>query len=371
MFWLALAAMTIVAVAIVIFPIVRRPRTPMKSGSEVAFYTAQLAEIARDVERGQLPPTEATAARAETGRKLLAARASGQDAETANGTRRSRWLAAGLVALVAPTIGIGLYARFGEPSLPDAPLSALEAAMPDSDPVAEALARVEAEATASPDNEKPWAALAPVYIRLGRYNDAIKANRNLLRIKGEDGTLRANLGEAEVAAAGGKVTPQARADFEKALAESPDSVIARFYLGLAAEQAGDTKTALAAYEPLIEESQDHPHWLSIIHTRIAALKGANAPAAMAPAAPAAPASAGLPDSQRDMVNAMVSRLATRLAQSGGGVDDWLQLIRSYAVLDAREKASDALAAARKALGADKEAAARLDSLAQEFNLGPR
>ena len=98
-----------------------------------------------------------------------------------------------------------------------------------------------------------------------------------MRIKGEDGTLRANLGEAEVAAAGGKVTPEARSDFVKALQDSPASVMAKFYLGLASEQAGDKKAALEAYEPLIAESSDHPHWVSIIQTRILALTGPNSP----------------------------------------------------------------------------------------------
>jgi cytochrome c-type biogenesis protein CcmH/NrfG len=185
-----------------------------------------------------------------------------------------------------------------------------------------------------------------------------------LRLRGEDGTIRANLGEAEVAAAGGKVTDEARADFEQALADDPNSVMARFYLGLASEQAGDTKKALEAYEPLIEASRDHPHWVAIIQARIAQLKGAGA--SPSPAASAG-ASAGIPDSQKAMVNTMVSRLAARLAQSGGSLDDWTRLVRSYVVLDDKDKAREALNSARKALGADAAAGARLDALAQEIN----
>jgi cytochrome c-type biogenesis protein CcmI len=335
------------------------------SGSEVAFYTAQLAEIARDVDRGLLPADEASAARAETGRKLLAARVLAHDAPAP--ASRFRGFATVLVALALPALAVGLYMHFGEPALAGAPQSAPENAAQENaaqapDPVTEALERIEAEAKASPDNEKAWAALAPAYIRLGRYSDAIAANRNLLRLRGEDGTIRANLGEAEVAAAGGKVTDEARADFQQALADDPNSVMARFYLGLASEQAGDTKKALEAYEPLIEASRDHPHWVAIIQARIAALKGA-----AQPSAPAASASAGIPDSQKAMVNTMVTRLATRLAQSGGTLDDWTRLARSYVVLDEKDKAREAVNSARKALGADAAASARLDALAQEIN----
>jgi cytochrome c-type biogenesis protein CcmH len=66
---------------------------------------------------------------------------------------------------------------------------------------------------------------------------------------------------------------------------------------------------------------------------------------------------------------MVNRLATRLAQSGGSVDDWARLVRSYVVLDDKDKAMAALGSARKALGGDSAAVAKLDSLAQELNLG--
>ena len=359
MFWFALAGMTCVAVLITVLPLVlkRPPRNFPRS--DIAFYNAQLAEIDRDLERGQLPESEGKTARAETARRLLAANAAAEVAAPSDGgwTRR---FAAILTILFIPLVGLGVYLHFGNPGVPDAPLAAREEAAPEPDPVAQALAHIESEAAASPDNDKAWAALAPAYIRLGRYGDAVIANRNLLRIRGENGDVRANLGEAEVAAAGGKVTPEAHADFEKALAASPDSVMARFYLGLADEQAGNPQKALEAYEPLIELAKDHPHWVQIIQTRISALKGGKP-------APATASAAGVPDSQKAMVTTMVERLAARLAQNGGGVDDWVRLVHSYAVLDEKEKAGEALALARKALSGDASAPAKLDAAEQELN----
>jgi cytochrome c-type biogenesis protein CcmH len=360
MFWFALAGMTCVAVLIAVLPLIlkRPPRNLPRS--DIAFYNAQLAEIDRDLERGLLPESEAKTARAETARRLLAANAAAETSAPSDGGWTSR-LAAILTILAIPIIGLGVYLHYGNPGVPDAPLASREQAAPEPDPVALALAHIESEVAASPDNDKAWAALAPAYIRLGRYSDAVIANRNLLRIKGEDGGVRANLGEAEVAAAGGKVTPEARADFEKALAASPDSVMARFYLGLADEQAGNPQKALEAYEPLVELAKDHPHWVQIIQTRISALKGEK------PAASAAPSASGVPEGQKAMVTAMVEKLAARLAQSGGGADDWVRLIHSYFVLDEKDKASGALASARKALSGDASAAAKLDAAEQEIN----
>ena len=61
--------------------------------------------------------------------------------------------------------------------------------------------------------------IAPVYMRLERYADAAHAYSEALRLLGEDPMRRAAYGEALVAAAGGVVTDEARAAFERALAE--------------------------------------------------------------------------------------------------------------------------------------------------------
>ena len=70
-----------------------------------------------------------------------------------------------------------------------------------------------------------------------------------------------------------------------------------------------------------------------------------------------------------MIRGMVERLATRLATSGGGADEWQRLIRAYTVLHETDKAKEALASARKALAGDAEAGQQLDALARELGIG--
>ncbi|HEX7564466.1 MAG TPA: hypothetical protein VF396_14635 [Bradyrhizobium sp.] len=47
-----------------------------------------------------------------------------------------------------------------------------------------------------------------------------------------------------------------------------------------------------------------------------------------------------------MIRAMVDRLAARLRQDGSDVDGWIQLVRSYLVLNETENARAAIADAR-------------------------
>jgi cytochrome c-type biogenesis protein CcmH/NrfG len=80
---------------------------------------------------------------------------------------------------------------------------------------------------------------------------------------------------------------------------------------------------------------------------------ASASASAPPAAPPAP--------QGDMVNAMVARLAERLQKDGSDVDGWIKLVRSYTVLKQPDKARAAQNDARKALAADPDKLARLET----------
>jgi cytochrome c-type biogenesis protein CcmH len=64
---------------------------------------------------------------------------------------------------------------------------------------------------------------------------------------------------------------------------------------------------------------------------------------------------------------MVERLAGRLKQNGDDVEGWLRLVRAYMVLGDRDRARQALADARQAVGND---AGRLKELNEGLkNLG--
>jgi cytochrome c-type biogenesis protein CcmH len=197
-------------------------------------------------------------------------------------------------------------------------------------------------------------------MRLERYAEAAHAYAEALRILGEDPLRRAAYGEALVAAAGGVVTAEARQAFDRALTDQPGQPQARYYVALAAEQDGKKADAIRDYEALAADSPPGAAWVSMVSARLAALKGEPAPSTDA---------AAIPEAQRPMIEGMVSKLATRLASTGGGVDEWARLIRAYTVLHEAEKAKAALIDAHKALASDASAVASLDALARNLGLG--
>ena len=365
MVWFVLAGLAAVAVLAAIWPLLRASDGKGDEGpasSETAFYRAQLEEIQRDVDRGQLPQDEATAARAEAARRLIAA-GSTASRPAAAGRGRNRLAAAALVVIGVPAIAFPLYALLGQPQMRDEPLASREPAAHAAADIEAAVAGVEKHLIAEPDDGKGWAVLAPVYMRLERYEDAAHAFSESLRLLGEDPARRSAYGEALVAGAGGVVTDKAREAFAKALAGEPKQPQARFYLALAAEQDGKTADAFRAYEGLAADAPPDAPWLGAVKSRLAALKG-GPHAATADAGPAL----GSPE-QKAMIEGMVSRLADRLATNGGSLDEWARLIRAYTVLHQADKAKAALADARKALAPDADAVASLDALARDLGLG--
>lgn len=79
---------------------------------------------------------------------------------------------------------------------------------------------------------------------------------------------------------------------------------------------------------------------------------------------------GVSGAHGSMVQGMVSRLADRLKDDKGSLEDWLKLIRSYSVLKETGKAQDAAAAARGRFATDTKALEQIDALVQEVKLDP-
>jgi cytochrome c-type biogenesis protein CcmH len=372
MIWIVFAVMTGAAVLCALWPLFRKARSGDADARTLAFYRAQIAEIDRDVARGQLPEAEAEGARAEASRRLIAAsrRAAGLESATAGEAYRRR-VSALVVLIGVPLIAFGLYSLLGSPDERDQPIQARLADPANGDDLNAAVAKIEAHLIAHPEDGRGFKVIAPVYLRIGRYDEAVKAYSEALRLLGEDAEVRAGLGEAEVAAAGGLVTADARGAFQKALSASPDLAKARYYMALAAEQDGDKSQAIDLYGKLLAGGPPDAPWAPMVRNRLASLQGQPPPQAKIAAPPdqEARAIASLdPEQRQAAIRGMVEQLAARLETNRDDAAGWLHLIRAYTVLKETDKAKAALAKAREALNHDEAAEHDLDALARELGL---
>jgi cytochrome c-type biogenesis protein CcmH len=352
--WMLLAAMTALAVMAVLYPLSHHRGAVAAADPNTQFYRDQIAEIDRDRERGLLFDTEAEAARAEAGRRLIRASAKAEDAVAPMGEpalRRRRAVSALALSLV-PILSLAVYGAYGSPHLTrQSAAGNVEAAAAGLD-LDSAVARIEAHLAKNPGDGRGWEVIAPVYLRMGRAEDAAKAYAAAIRILGSDPNRLTSLGEAQVLAQAGVVSADARAAFDQALALDPSSAKARYYLARAAEQDGELDKARSAYQALLASAPAGAPWAPVVQEQLARLGRPVETSAPGP----------------DRIGGMVESLAARLEERGGTSDEWSRLLRSYMVLGEHEKAQAALTKARRALEQDQAGLRSIDAMARELQL---
>ena len=364
--WLVFTLMTAAAILVVLWPLARR--VAPASGGDVVVYQDQIAEIARDRAAGLIGEAEAEGARVEISRRLLrAADRAWADAAGASPPWRRRLVA--IAALLALPAGAGaLYMTLGTPGLPDQPLAARLDAPVERRSIETLVGQVERHLELNPQDGRAWETLAPVYLRLGRFEDAVKARTNAVRLLGDSAEREADLGEALAAAANGIVTVEAKAAFDRAIVLDAGNLKGRFYAGLAAEQDGKPQEAAGIWRELLAQAPAGAPWAELVRRSLARIDPS--PASRSGPGPNEMAAAAEldPEQRADMIRGMVARLAARLERDGADVEGWIRLVRAYAVMGERDDARAAAAAARRSLAAEPDKIRRIDALVKDLGL---
>ncbi len=369
-FWLILLGMTLATLLFVALPFLTRARGERR-GDDVAVYKDQLAEIGRDLANGRIAPEEADAARIEVSRRLLKAadREKAGVAEAPGVARGRRVAAVAFTILAVPAIAAAFYYRLGAPwEAQPRPAAQAQTKPPAGMSLEEMIGRVEAHIRDNPEDGRSYEVLAPVYMRLGRFDEAIPAWRKATALLGDSALRAAGLGEALVGQAQGEVTAEARKAFDKALEFDAGSVPARYYLALAAFQDGRRDDARRMWSDMLASAPPDAPWTAPVRRALAELDAQESqkdapkdPAAAGPGASDVEAAARMDKGDRDeFIRSMVARLADRLKQNGDDPDGWARLVKAYGVLGETAKAEAAEAEARKTFAGDATKRARFE-----------
>ena len=312
---------------------------PQNDGNEAAVYKDQLAEIDRDVAAGLIGTSEAEAARVEISRRLLAAADHQRDPPVPSniglrrvGGRSSRWSDCRSWRLRS-------IFRSARHSLPIFRWPERTRAPDATQPLDNLVAQVEEHLEQNPTDGRGWNVLAPVLARLGRYDERFAPTAIRSPIMATARARRADLGEAIAGAAGGVVTSEAKAEFERALALNADE--ARRATSWARRRAGRPQRGAAAiWRAMLAKAPPDAPWRPLVQAALARVGG---PAAPALSDDTVAAAKDMNEADRNaMIHGMVDRLATRLKQNGDDVEGWLRLVRAYMVMGDRDKAKGAL-----------------------------
>ena len=353
-FWVIVTLLLIGVAGALAWPILRRRGDSIETAAyDVEVYRDQLKQLDAELEAGLIRDAEADAARAEIGRRMLAADAR---RDTVTGDRPAPRGIASLTAAMALLVPIGavvLYAQLGSPGMPAFPFAEREqqnaGETANMQAIAARLARRLAE---DPGNLEGWLLLARTYTALRQYTEASTAYEKALGLDAGNAEIVSAYGETLVLATGGTVTPAARTAFDAALKKSPREPRALFYLALAEEQEGNTRKALDRWVDLLKDAPAEAPWTHIARDR--ATKAANSlgldpektlppPVARGPSQEdLAAARAMTPEQRQSMIESMVASLAERMKEEPDNLEGWIRLGRSYTVLRQHDKARDAM-----------------------------
>lgn len=386
-FFLVAALLTAIAVAAIVLPLWRSDdQAPTVNSEQV--YRDQLQQVDKDAANGLISKAEAVDARAEIGRRLIAA---ADEAQARPGAQsRQHPILALVLAMGVPILVGGVYLSIGSPGTPDAPLAGRDIpetarnaqtanqSMPNQQ-MPELIDQLKVKLAENPDDEEGWALLARSYFSQEMLEEAVGAYEKAVEINGRtDTALLGEYGEVLIVARGGMVVPDALAAFVDVLKREPGDPRAAFFVALAKAQAGNIDAAMREWATLLNNAPPDAPWRGAVQTRIEGmareagidLADYNIAAVDAPRGPTQEqmAAAGEMEAgdRQAMIGNMVAGLRERLeTEEPDNLDGWKRLARAYGVMG---RAADELYALDKAAALapdDGELKARIDALSAD------
>ncbi len=394
LFWIAVIIMSSVVVAAIAWPLLRaRQDAREEADFDIEVFRDQLAEVVREHEEGRLEYAEAEAAKAEISRRILAADAARRQRPEANAREPA---AAFALAVLVFGSAVTAYLYMGSPSQPSRPFAERAAERKHHADrqnrgqmdLASLADRLKKRLKGDKDSVDGWHLLARTYMTMGDFANAIPAFEHLMTLQPGDARTYAAYAEAITLEAKGSVTPKGRAAFEQALSKDENEPTSRFYLGLADWQSGLYQEAYDRWVVLMGETRADAPWAGMLQKRLVEAseklgldvsllpRPSQAPAAQTENEDAAgPSQADIaaaeemsPKDRQEMIRGMVAGLAAKLEENPANFEGWMQLIRSYGVLQDKAKAKDALNKALKQFERAPFVKQRLLALSGELGL---
>ena len=366
--WILFAVATTATTAAFMHPLSSGRLRPLKDGLDAHVYRDQLIELESEFTARQIAADEYELAKAEAARRLFKAV---ERPQASGGSRRSHGWVRFAVAVFLPLLSIGLYVSLGSPELQSRPLPA-RLSEPGQD-LQILVKKTQAHLVGNPEDGRGWDVIAPVLLKMGRADDAAEAYRSAIRILGPSVLRLEGLSQALMARSNGIVGEEVRVVLRSLLKIDPANPRARFYMALGLEQEGRTADAVVAFESIAMKSPANAPWLPLVNEHIA--RNGGTPVIATDKFLANPTHEDIAAAQsmnagdrQQMIRGMVASLDAKLSADPNNFEGWVRLVRSYAVLNDKDRAADALKRGLAAFPPPGEQGSQLLALARELGI---
>ncbi len=274
-FWIAATIMVLGFLAAIAWPLFNgTTRTEEEAfAPDILVYRDQIKEIDRDLERGTISQGEASAIRLEIQRRLLSADSKRQLRKRLfRATSPRNVLMVAIIGIFVATGSTALYFEVGAPGAPDQPFAsrtADRAMAQQNQQMLQMATQLKERLDQNPNQPEGWLLLGRTYRTLDRFQDSAVAFKRAVETSNRAAEALSAYGGALVLLNQGAVTSEARDVFAETIVKNPRDGRARFYVGLAKEQAGDLRGALQEWIDLAAMAPPGAAWLPQVQERIA------------------------------------------------------------------------------------------------------
>ena len=242
------------AVAIVLWPLLRRPADPVldQEVSNLDIHRDQFSELGADLESGVLGAERYEQAKNDLQRRVLE--------EAAAPAAIPRSPASGKVVPIAigvfiPLTAILLYLHLGNlPGVVAPPHAAAGLSSLTAEEFKDMTAKLAARMQQHPDDAEGWKMLGRAYRAVERFDDANAAFKRAVEIKPQDADLLADYAESLALAAGRSLAGEPTRLLDRAMKLDPQSTKVLTLAGSAAFERRDYKAAIGYWGTVLEQS---------------------------------------------------------------------------------------------------------------------
>ncbi len=284
MFWIFAILLIILALVIILPPLFKKTEleTDARRSQNIQIAKEQLAELETSFSNKEMQRDEYLARRDELEQSLYS------DVTTAEATTteyaKPSLISTVLIALMIPAIAFGMYAKYGNSDAADPSKAKIAKNIPkkaNGEPDIDAMVSgLRTKLDANPDNAEGWYMLGRSYMAINRYNDAIYAYEQLLKLEPKSAKYMLFLADASAMANKGDVSGRPAELIEKALELEPNSVTGLWLGGMALSQQGQHAKAIARWNILIPLLEKQPEQIAEVRSLIAESKKKLSPEAI-------------------------------------------------------------------------------------------
>jgi len=283
MLWFFIIFLLLLSVVYLLLPLFRTTDAVIddRKQQNIRIVQEQMAELEGSFEKGEVDSEQYSARRSELEQALILDVGSDEldgaktDDILKKVASKTSWASAILLGLVVPASSIALYLYLGTPNAvalakvppkPEVPLTA--DGKPDVDKL---VANLHAKMRVNPENAQGWYMLGRSYMLMQRFDGAIEAYDNLLRLKPDDPDVMLMLADALSMKQQGKMEGRPETLINAALLKVPNNTTALWLSGMALEQKGQDQEALVRWKvlhPLLNGNEAEQAQLDVLIQRV-------------------------------------------------------------------------------------------------------